>query len=45
MLSVCYNLHETDGNILGCGARSVIFASMKKQEDKFGVAAHPPVSF
>jgi hypothetical protein len=36
---------ETDGNILSCGARSVIFASMEKQEDKVGVAAHAPVSF
>jgi hypothetical protein len=30
---------------LGCGARSDIFASMKKQKAKFGVAAHAPVSF
>jgi hypothetical protein len=45
MLSVCYNLHETDGNILGCGARSDIFASMKKQKDRVGIAAHAPVSF
>jgi hypothetical protein len=30
---------------LGCGARSVIFACMEKQKDKFGVAAHAPVSF
>jgi hypothetical protein len=30
---------------LGCGARSDIFSSMEKQEDKVGVAAHAPVSF
>jgi hypothetical protein len=29
---------------LSCGARSVIFASMEKPEDKVGVAAHAPVS-
>jgi hypothetical protein len=38
-------MHETDGNILICGARSDIFASMEKQEDKVGVAVHAPVSF
>jgi hypothetical protein len=45
MLSVCYDLHETDGNILSCGARSDIFASMEKQEDKVGVAHMLPSRF
>jgi hypothetical protein len=45
MLSACYDLHKTDGNILGCGARSVIFTSIKMREAKVGVTVHAPVSF
>jgi hypothetical protein len=41
-VTICIKLMETS---LSCGARSVIFASMEKQEDKVGVAAQAPVSF
>jgi hypothetical protein len=41
-VTICMKLMETS---LSCGARSVIFASVEKQEGKVGVAAHASVSF